>query len=41
MTPLFVTRYSDGVKTMEIRAETATYNSGLSENLFTQLTPAK
>jgi hypothetical protein len=41
MTPLFVTRYSDGVKTMEIRAETATYNSGLSENLFTQLTSAK
>ena len=41
MTPLFVTRYTDGVKTMEIRAETAVYNSGLSENLFTQLTPSK
>jgi hypothetical protein len=41
MTPLFVSRYTDGVKTMEIRAETVTYNSDLSENLFTQLTPAK
>src|SRR5215510_2220058 len=41
MTPLFVSRYTDGVKTMEIRAETAVYNSGLSETLFTQLTPAK
>jgi hypothetical protein len=41
MTPLFVTRYTDGVKTMEIRAETVTYNSDLSDNLFTQLTPAK
>jgi len=41
MTPLFVSRYIDGVKTMEIRAETVTYNSDLAENLFTQLTPAK
>jgi len=40
-TPLFVTRYTDGLKTMEIRAETVTYNSGLADNLFTQLTPAK
>ena len=40
-TPLFVSRYTDGVKTMEIRAETVTYNSGLSDNLFTQLNPAK
>ena len=41
MTPLFVSRFTDGVKTMEIRAETAVYDSGLSETLFTQLTPAK
>ncbi len=41
MTPLFVSRYTDGVKTMEIRAETVTYNSDLPEKLFTQLTPAK
>ena|SRR5437867_703961 len=41
MTPLFISRYTDGVKTMEIRAETAVYNSGLADNLFTQLTPAK
>jgi hypothetical protein len=34
MTPLFVSRYTDGLKTMEIRAETATYNSGLSDSLF-------
>jgi hypothetical protein len=41
MTPLFVSRYTDGVKTMEIRAETVMYNSGLADTLFTQLTPAK
>jgi hypothetical protein len=41
MTPLFVSRYTDGVKTMEIRAETVLYNSGLADKLFTQLTPAK
>ena len=41
MTPLYVSRSTDGVKTMEIRAETAVFNSGLSETLFTQLTPAK
>lgn len=34
MTPLFVSRYKDGLKTMEIRAETASYNSGLAETLF-------
>ena len=34
MTPLFASRYKDGVKTMEIRAETATYNSGLADSLF-------
>src|SRR5262245_24477237 len=37
MTPLFVSRYTDGLKTMEIRVETTVYNSGLSDNLFTQL----
>ena len=41
MTPLYVSRYTDNVKTMEIRAETAVYNSGLADTLFTQLTPAK
>jgi len=40
-TPLFVSRYLDGVKTMEIRAETVVYNSTLADNLFTQLTPGK
>jgi hypothetical protein len=40
-TPLFVTRYTDGVKTMEIRAETVLYNSGLAENLFTEPARAK
>ena len=34
MTPLYVARLTDGVKTMEIHLETATYNSGLSEKLF-------
>jgi hypothetical protein len=34
MTPLFIGRYKDGVKIMEIRAETAAYNPGLSDNLF-------
>jgi hypothetical protein len=41
MTPLFVSRYIDGVKIMEIRAETVVYDSGLADTLFTQLTPAK
>jgi hypothetical protein len=41
MTPLYVSRYTDGQKTMEIRVETAVYNSGLAETLFTQLAPAK
>ena len=40
-TPLFLTRYTDGVKTMEIRAETVVYNSGLADSLFAQPTPAK
>ncbi len=41
MTPLFVSRLTDGVKTMEIRGETAVYNSGHADTVFTQLTPAK
>ena len=41
MTPLFVTRYTDGVKTMEIRAESVVYDSGLADTLFTQLTAPK
>jgi hypothetical protein len=41
MTPLFVSRYTDGVKTMEIRPETVVYNSGLADSLFTQPTSAK
>lgn len=40
-TPLFVSRYTDGIKTMEIRAETVMYDSDLAETLFTQLAPAK
>jgi hypothetical protein len=40
-TPLYLSRFTDGVKIMEIRAETVVYNSGLAETLFTQLTPAK
>jgi hypothetical protein len=34
-TPLFLGRYSDGDKTMEIRLETAEYNSNLADSLFT------
>jgi len=34
MTPLYVSRLTDGVKTMEIHLETADYNPGLSDNLF-------
>jgi hypothetical protein len=33
-TPLFVGRFKDGVKMMEIRLETAAYNTGLADNLF-------
>lgn len=39
MTPLMVVRYTDGIKTMEIRAETAKYNSGFADSLFAP--PAK
>jgi hypothetical protein len=35
LTPLFLSRTTDGEKTMEIRLETATYNSGLPDTLFT------
>ncbi len=34
MTPMYVSRLTDGVKTMEIHLDTAAYNSGLSDNLF-------
>jgi hypothetical protein len=34
-TPLFVSRYTDGEKTMEVRLEAASYNSGLADSLFT------
>ena len=35
MTPLFVARYTDNDKTMEVRVESAAYNSSLPDNLFT------
>jgi hypothetical protein len=34
MTPMYVSRLTDGVKTMEIHLDTAIYDSGLSDNLF-------
>ena len=34
MTPLYVSRLTDNVKTMEIHLETTDYNSGLSDGLF-------
>jgi len=34
MTPMYVSRLTDGVKNMEIHLDTAAYNSGLSDNLF-------
>jgi hypothetical protein len=34
-TPLFLGRFSDGEKTMEIRLDTAVYNSSLPDTLFT------
>jgi hypothetical protein len=40
-TPLLVSRYTDGIKIMEIRAESVAYNSDLPETLFTQLAQAK
>jgi hypothetical protein len=33
-TPMWVSRYRDGVKVMEIRLETVRYNEGLADNLF-------
>jgi hypothetical protein len=35
MTPLFVSRYTDNVKTMEIRLDTAAFNTALADSLFT------
>jgi hypothetical protein len=35
LTPLFLSRTTDGDKTMEIRLDTAAYNSGLPDTLFT------
>ena len=34
MTPLMLVRYRDGVKVIEIRAESVSYNPGLSDTLF-------
>ena len=34
MTPMYVSRLTDGVKTMEIHLDTAAYDTGLSDNLF-------
>jgi hypothetical protein len=34
MTPLLISRSKNGVKTMEIRTETAAYNPGLPDSLF-------
>jgi len=34
MTPVYVSRLTDGVKTMEIHLDTAAYNSGLADSLF-------
>ena len=35
LTPLFLGRFSDGDKTMEIRLDSAVYNSSLPDTLFT------
>jgi hypothetical protein len=34
MTPLLLVRYTDGVKTIEIHAESVSYNQGFSDSLF-------
>jgi hypothetical protein len=39
MTPLFIARFKDGVKVMEIRPEKVAYNPGLADTLFAP--PAK
>jgi outer membrane lipoprotein-sorting protein len=39
MTPMFVTRSVDGLKTMEIRLESAAYNPGLDDSLFSPTIP--
>jgi hypothetical protein len=41
MSPLFITRYKDGVKTMEIRADKVAYNPGFPDSLFTVSAAAK
>ena len=41
MTPLLIIRYKGGVKTMEIRADSVEYNSGLSDSLFSASSRAK
>ena len=41
MTPLSVIRLTDGVKTMEIHADTAVYNSNLADSLFVLPTTKK
>jgi hypothetical protein len=35
MTPLFVGRYTDNDKTMEVRVDSASFNTSLPDNLFT------
>ena len=39
MTPMFVSRSIDGLKTMEIRLEIVAYNPGLSDSLFSPTIP--
>jgi outer membrane lipoprotein-sorting protein len=41
MTPLLIIRHKNGVKTMEIRAESVEYNSGLPDSLFSPPSRAK
>jgi len=38
LTPLLIHRYTDGLKTMEIRFEEVTYNNGLSDSIFVEPT---
>lgn len=35
MTPMFLSRYKDGAKTMDIRIDSVKFNSGISDSLFT------
>jgi hypothetical protein len=41
MIPAYVSRLTDGVKSMEIHLDTAAFNSGLSDNLFAPPTSKK